>query len=135
MAKNNSGRKWAVGALIAGVAGYVGGILTAPKSGKETREDITDKAEDIKNDARVELENLQDDISDLLAKARAKAESLGSQAREEINEAVLRAKDVQSKTSIILKAMKAGEAEDPELNKAVKQAKQAKKNLSKYLKD
>jgi hypothetical protein len=30
--------------------------------------------------------------------------------------------------------MKAGEAEDPELNKAVKQAKQAKKNLSKYLK-
>jgi gas vesicle protein len=134
MAKNNSGRKWALGALIAGAAGYVGGILTAPKSGKETREDIADKAVDVKNDTRVELENLQDDISDLLAKAKAKAESLGSQAREEINEAVLRAKDVQSKTSVILKAMKAGEAEDPELNKAVKQAKQAKKNLSKYLK-
>lgn len=134
MAKDNSGRKWALGALIAGVAGYVGGILTAPKSGKETREDIADKAVDVKNDTRVELENLQDDISDLLAKAKAKAESLGSQAREEINEAVLRAKDVQSKTSIILQAMKAGEAEDPELNKAVKQAKQAKKNLSKYLK-
>jgi gas vesicle protein len=134
MARNNSGRKWALGALIAGVAGYVGGILTAPKSGKETREDITDKAVDIKNDTRVELENLQDDISDLLAKAKAKAESLSSQAREEINEAVLRAKEVQAKTSIVLRAVKTGEAEDPQLNTAVKQAKQAKKNLSRYLK-
>lgn len=132
MAKN--GRKWALGALIAGVAGYIGGILTAPKSGKETREDIVDKAEDIKNDTRVELENLQDDMSDLLAKAKAKAESLGSQARDEINEAILRAKDVQAKTGVVLKTMKTGEAENPELNKAVKQAKQAKKNLSKYLK-
>ena len=134
MTKDNSGRKWAVGALIAGVAGYIGGILTAPKSGKETREDITDKAEDIKNDARVELENLEDDIRDLLAKAKAKAESLGSQAREELNEAILRAKDVQAKTAVVLKTIKSGEAEDPQLNKAVKQAKQAKKNLSKYLK-
>jgi gas vesicle protein len=134
MAKDNNGRKWALGALIGGVTGYVGGILTAPKSGKETREDIVDKAEDIKNDTRVELENLQDDISDLLAKAKTKAESLGSQARDEINEAVLRAKDAQAKTSVVLKAMKTGEAEDPQLNKAVKQAKQAKKNLSRYLK-
>ena len=134
MAKDNSGRKWALGTLIAGVVGYIGGILTAPKSGKETREDIVDKAEDIKNDTRVELENLQDDISDLLAKAKTKAETLSSQARDEINEAVLRAKEVQAKTSIVLKAMKTGEAEDPQLNKAVKQAKQAKKNLSHYLK-
>jgi gas vesicle protein len=134
MAKDNSGRKWALGALIAGVAGYVGGILTAPKSGKETREDIADKAEDIKNDTRVELENLQDDISDLLAKVKARAEALGSQAREELNEAILRAKDVQSKTTVVLKAVKSGEAEDPQLNVAIKQAKQAKKNLSQYLK-
>lgn len=134
MVKDNNGRKWALSALIAAVAGYIGGILTAPKSGKETREDIADKAIDIKNDTRVELENLQDDISDLLAKAKAKAESLGSQAREELNEAILRAKDAQAKASVVLKAVKSGEAEDPQLNKAVKQAKQAKKNLSRYLK-
>jgi hypothetical protein len=47
---------------------------------------------------------------------------------------VIRAKDAQNKTSAALKAMKAGEAEDPELNKAVKQARQAAKNLGKFFK-
>jgi hypothetical protein len=48
---------------------------------------------------------------------------------------VIRAKDAQNKTGQMLKAVKSGEASDPDLNKAIKQAKLAVKNLSKYYKN
>ena len=130
---NHVGRKLAISSAIAGAVGYVTGILTAPKSGKQTREDIADKAEDIKEGAEDQLQNLHDEIDDLLKTAKNKSIALGSKAREEFNEAVVRAKDAQNKASHVLKAVKAGQADDPALNKAIKQAKQAKKNLSKYL--
>jgi len=130
----HTGRKLAIGAAIAGVVGYVSGILTAPKSGRETREDIADKAEDIKEGTEEQLQNAHDELSDLLKTAKNKSVALGSKARGEFNEAVVAAKDAQNKASYVLKAVRAGEADDPALNKAIKQAKQAQKNLSKFLK-
>ncbi|MBI5906841.1 YtxH domain-containing protein [Candidatus Saccharibacteria bacterium] len=135
MAKDEqAGKKMAIGAAIAGVAGYLAGILTAPKSGKQTRTDIANKAEDIKEGAAEQLEQLHQELNSLLDKAKTQTIALSAQAREEFNEAVIRAKDAQNKTTHVLKAVKKGEADDPQLNKAVKQAKQAQKNLSKYLK-
>lgn len=43
--------KFALGALIGVAAGFVAGILTAPKSGKETRQDIKQKVTDTKEEA------------------------------------------------------------------------------------
>lgn len=43
------GNKLAVGAIIGAAAGVVAGVLTAPKSGKETREDIKQKALEAKD--------------------------------------------------------------------------------------
>ena len=43
--------KFALGAIIGATAGVVAGILTAPKSGKETRADIKAKAGEIKDQA------------------------------------------------------------------------------------
>lgn len=135
MGKNDhTGRNIAVGALLAGAVGYVAGILTAPKSGKETRADIADKAGDLKQAAAEEIAELQGELKDLLAKAKTETIALSGKARAEFNEAVARAKDAQSKLTTMLKAVKAGEAEDPELNKAIKQAKAASKNLAKYFK-
>ena len=135
MGKNDhTGRNIAIGALPAGAVGYVAGILTAPKSGEETRADIADKAGDLKQAAAEEIAELQGEIKDLLAKAKTETIALSGKARAEFNEAVARAKDAQSKLATMLKAVKAGEAEDPELNKAIKQAKAASKNLAKYFK-
>ena len=61
MAKNTG--KWAAGAVVAGVAGYVAGILTAPKSGKETREDIKHAATKAKTEAEKKLKELHSDGS------------------------------------------------------------------------
>lgn len=129
----HTGRKLAIGTALAGAVGYVTGILTAPKSGKETREDIADKAEDIKEGAEEQLQAAHDELDELIKIAKNKSVALGSKARVEFNEAVVRARDAQNKASHVLRAVRAGQADDPELNKAIKQAKQAKKNLSKYL--
>ncbi|OGL25893.1 hypothetical protein A3E49_00160 [Candidatus Saccharibacteria bacterium RIFCSPHIGHO2_12_FULL_49_19] len=131
---NHTGRNIAIGAAIAGAVGYVTGILTAPKSGKETRADVAAKAGDLKQAALEEVVQLQGELKDLLARAKSETIALSGKARAEFNEAVARAKDAQSKLTTMLKAVKAGEAEDPELNKAIKQARAATKNLSKYFK-
>jgi gas vesicle protein len=135
MSKNSDlGKKLAVGALVAGAVGYVAGILTAPKSGKESRQDITDKAKDIHSQAVSELKALHDELSDLINRAKDNTIALSASARSEFNEALIRAKDARQKAALLLKAIKSGDAEDPELEKAIKQAKQAQKNLTKFIK-
>lgn len=131
----HTGRKIAVGSAIAGLAGYLAGVLTAPKSGSQTRRDISKKAEDLKYDAEGQLVDLNDELKDLIKKTKVKTLALSSTARAEFNEAVVRAKDAQNKTTQVLKAAKAGEASDPDLNKAVKQARLAVKNLGKFFKN
>jgi len=49
--EKSGGGKFFLGALIGGAVGAVAGLLTAPKSGKETRADIKKKADDTKKAA------------------------------------------------------------------------------------
>jgi gas vesicle protein len=131
--KPHTGRKFALGAVIGGTVGYLAGLLTAPKAGKETREDISKKAADVKSDAEIQLQLTMDDLGEAMQAAKSKSANLNAKARKELDEAVAKAKVAQSKSSEVLKAFRAGEADNPDLNKAVKQAKQAKSNISKYL--
>ena len=132
--KQNTGKKLAAGAALGAVAGYFAGLLTAPKSGKETRQDIGNKAEQVKGSAEAQLQTAVDELNVALKTAKTKSVALNAKARKEYDETVVKAKDAQNKASQVLKAFRAGEADNPELNKAVKQAKQAITNLSKYLK-
>src|ERR1035437_8493938 len=123
MAKDNhTGRKLAIGTALAGAVGYVTGLLTAPKSGKATRGDIAGTAEDIKDTAEEQLQTLSTELKDLIKETKIKTIALSSQARKDFDEAVVKAKDAQNKATTVLKAVKAGEADDPQLNKAIKQA-------------
>jgi gas vesicle protein len=133
--EEHTGRKIAIGSAVAGLAGYLAGILTAPKSGKQTRDDIAKSAVDLKEDAEGQLQDLNEELKDLIKSAKVKTVALSSSARAEFNEAVVKAKDAQNKSSQVLKAAKAGEASDPDLNRAVKQARQAIKNLGKFFKN
>jgi gas vesicle protein len=132
--KSETVKKVAIGSAIAGAVGYLAGILSAPKSGKQTRQDIADKASEVKGSAEDELQELNDELKDMIKKAKDKTISLGSTARAEYNETLIKAKDAQNKAGEVLKAVKDGEAANPELDKAVRQARQAAKNLGKYLK-
>ena len=130
----NTGKKLAVGTIFGGIVGYVAGLLTAPQSGAETREDIVDQTANLKDDTSLELSIAYDKLSDVIKRAQKKAVTLSAQAREEFNESLIRAKDAQTKAKVVLKAVKSGGSDNPELNRAVKQAKQATKNLGKFMK-
>lgn len=127
-------KKVAIGSAIAGAVGYLAGILSAPKSGKQTRQDIADKAVDVKDSAEDQLNELNEELKNLIKNTKDKSVGMGSSARAEYNETLIKAKDAQNKAGEVLKAVKQGGADNPDLDKAIRQAKQAAKNLGKYLK-
>lgn len=59
-----------LGAAIGLVAGVVAGILTAPKSGKETRADIKHKAEELKDGAEKAVDKVTHEAKDAVEKLK-----------------------------------------------------------------
>lgn len=57
-------------AVVAAAAGFAAGVLLAPKSGKETREEIRARAKDTKK----QLDTKADEAVDVLKEGAAKAE-------------------------------------------------------------
>jgi gas vesicle protein len=131
---NSKGGKIIATVVLAGIAGYVAGVLTAPKSGQETRQDIRDGASRAVQAAEERLLALREDIDDLIEIASVKVSSAKGRAKDQLNDAIDTAKDARTKTAEVARAVRRGEAEQPELNRAMKQLKDAKKNLTKYLK-
>lgn len=69
--------KLAVGAIIGAAVGVVAGVLTAPKSGKETRDEIKNKADDVKS----KVTKTRDELA-------FKAEEIGDDVRTKVIEAI-----------------------------------------------
>ena len=70
--------KFALGALIGAAAGLVAGILTAPKSGKETRADLKAKADELKIDINESDFEDVDTIGGLMAQKLGRVPIAGS---------------------------------------------------------
>jgi gas vesicle protein len=136
MAKNNSDnvKKFAVGALIAAAAGYVAGLLTAPKSGKETRQDIKEGAKATYTAAEKELKVLHTELNKLLDEGRSKADELKGTAKENLDKAMAAAKTAKEKARELLSAVHEGDADDKDLKKAIDDATKAVDHLKAYLK-
>jgi gas vesicle protein len=109
-------KRFAIGALIVGAVGYVAGILTAPKSGKETRADISQMRDKGVAEAEKQL------------KKRSKT----NEAIE--GEIIDKANNARQKAREILSALHDGTADDKDLEKAVNDVSGAIKSLKKYLK-
>src|SRR4051812_26232238 len=92
-ARKKSMKRLAVGSTLAAAAGYVAGILTAPKSGKETRGDIKDAASKGVDSAEAELKTLGKDLEKALNDAKSKGASAGSKAKAELKDLARKAKD------------------------------------------
>ncbi|MEK7599949.1 MAG: YtxH domain-containing protein [Patescibacteria group bacterium] len=135
MSKDNStAKKVAIGGVIAAAAGYVAGILTAPKSGKETRADIKDAAEKTMAEAEKDLKNLHTELDKIIKQAKARSEKLSSKAQKELSQLIDKAKDTKEKAREMLSALHEGGAEDKDLAKAIKDANNALEHLRDYLK-
>ncbi|MDQ3123295.1 MAG: YtxH domain-containing protein [bacterium] len=129
----NSG-KWAASAVAAGVAGYVVGVLTAPKSGKETREEIRKASANARSDAEKKFKLILTDLNARLDEAKSKGENVTGRGRKEFEKMYAQATDAKEKVRQIISGLHDGDADDPELKRALKDAQGALKHLEKYIK-
>lgn len=75
--------------IAATVGGFAAGVLLAPKSGKETRDELRAKAEAKRGEAKKKF----DDASDLAKKGRKEAEAVAQNARAHAGEVFTDAKE------------------------------------------
>jgi gas vesicle protein len=127
-------KKIAVGSGIAAVAGYVAGVLTAPKSGKQTRKDIKVAAEKNRLEAENELKRLHSELNRIIKEADKKKGTLSAKAKTELKARLDKANDNKEKAREVLSAIHDGDAADHDLKRAVKDAKSSLEHLKDYLK-
>ena len=128
-----SKRNIALGTLIAAGVGYAAGLLTAPKSGKETRKDIQKAAIKAKKEAEKKLKTLHGDLSKLIDQAKAKSTKLSASAKSELDHAIEVALVAKKKVSEVLSAIHEGESDDKDLQKAIKDVNSAIEKLKTYI--
>jgi gas vesicle protein len=131
---NSTAKKFAIGAVVAAAAGYVAGILTAPKSGKETREDIKDGVERGVAEAEKQLKKLHTELSTIIAEGKERLSSAKGRSQEELNKAIKSAQVMKDKARELLSAVHEGDVDDKDLKKAIKDAANAIDHLKTYLK-
>jgi gas vesicle protein len=127
-------KRLAIGSTVAAAAGYIAGVLTAPNSGKKTRDDIRSAAERSRSEAEKDLKRLHTELDKAIKDAKANSTKLSAKAKQERDELVDRAKDTKEKAREVLSAIHEGDADDQDLKKAVKNANTAIKHLRSYLK-
>jgi len=130
---NKSAKKFAVGTMIAAAAGYLAGILTAPKSGKETREDIKNSVEHSVTEAERQLKKLHTELNTAISEATTRLEEVNGKARAELKKAMDSSQSVKEKAREILSAVHEGHADDKDLKKAITEAEKAVESLRRYL--
>lgn len=74
--------KKALAVVGAVAAGFVAGILTAPKSGKETRADLKKKADELKTEAGKYANKTKAAAKDAASSLKAGAQKVGDVASE-----------------------------------------------------
>lgn len=127
-------KKFAIGTIVAAAAGYVAGILTAPKSGKETRKDIKDVTVKSVTEAEKQLKKLHTELNTVITKAKTEADSIKGKAREELDAAISKSFAVKEKAREVLSSVHEGAADDKDLKKAIDEANKSLEHLKKYLK-
>jgi gas vesicle protein len=134
MGKANTVKKLALGAAVAGAAGYVVGILTAPAEGKKTRAQLKHTAESGVSDIEKQLKQLHSELGDLVDNAKDGVSELNGRTQKKFSSAIDGAKDAKDKLRDILSMVHEGEATDKELKKALQDARHSIDHLKQYLK-
>lgn len=98
--------KFALGAFFGAVAGLAAGLLTAPKSGKETRADLKDAALKTKDSVVSEAEKAKD-------VATQKGQQVKQKAEEVVEDVTERAVDLRDRTEQAIEGAKKGFSTNP----------------------
>jgi gas vesicle protein len=123
----------AMGTALAAGIGYLAGIMTAPKSGRETRRDIERAALKAKGEAEKALKSLHSELASLITQAKRHAKTLNSDAKSELDKAIDDAQVAREKVREILSALHEGESENHDLQKAIDDVNSSLEHLKKYV--
>lgn len=135
MSKQDTAKNVVLGLAVGLAAGYIAGLLTAPKSGKETRDDIKRVSGRTIELAQEKLRSVQSQVATLVDQAKGRAKKMTASGKKQLNTLVDNATEAQAKAKAVLSAVQDGTADDPDLRRAVEQAAAAKEALSDFLKN
>jgi gas vesicle protein len=133
MAKNLV-KKLAIGAAIAGAAGYVAGVLTAPAAGKKTRKQLKKSAEQSMTEVEKQLKQLHSELGDLVDEAKNGGDQLSGRMQTKFSGAISNARTTKDKLREVLSSVHEGEASDKDLKKALEDARHALDHLKQFIK-
>jgi gas vesicle protein len=91
MKKHDSGNGFLKGTIIGAAIGALAGLLLAPKSGKETQDDIKRKVKLTYKDVQTQLHTMSDEVGGRVDTLKSAAKELKGEAREESQELIRRA--------------------------------------------
>ena len=128
------GGKLAIGAVLVAAAGYVAGILSAPRSGRQTRKKLAKSASKARIDAEKQLKTLHGDLKNMINEGEGQLKKTKSKAAGEFKKQLDNSKKTKEKVKMLLSAIRSGEATDPDLKNMLGEAKKAKSNLAKFIK-
>lgn len=127
-------KRMAIVTGLAAAAGYVAGVLTAPSSGKETRQHLKDATNKSVAQAEKEIRRLQTEISGLVEDMNERRADLSRKSAQQVEDLIDSAKTARDKARDVLTAVRSGEAEDKDLKRAVAEANKRLDSVRKYLK-
>lgn len=125
MSENNVGKGLLIGFLAGGAIGAVLALLYAPKSGKELRSDIKEKADEYLGEAEKYIAEAKDKAKDMINEGKKKSEKLISDAKIKSEELLKDAEKIfgeaKSKATTVINTGKENiESEGGRLKDAVK---------------
>jgi gas vesicle protein len=134
MAKGNLVKKIAVGAAIAGAAGYLAGVLSAPAEGKKTRKHLKKSAEFSVGGIEKQLKQLHTELGDIVGDAKNSSDKMSGRAQKKFGEAIDNAHSAKDKLRVVLSSVHEGEASDKDLKKALEDARRSLEHLKNFIK-
>lgn len=126
-------RNMAVGGLAIAGMSYIAGVLTAPKSGRETRKDLQKAALKAKSESERKLKKAHSELTDIIDQAGKTADRSKTKVSAEWKSAIEHAESVRNKTRELLSAVHEGEAEDKDLQRALAEAKKSIIHVKKFV--
>ena len=123
----------AAGAVVLAGAAYLAGILTAPKSGKETRKDIQRAALKAKTETEKKLKTLHSELGNLIDDGKHRARDASDTAKAGYADALARAQFAKEKARQLLSTLHEGDATDEDLKKAINEVTKAIDHLKTFL--
>ncbi len=82
----NSSTRFLEGLLLGGALGFIGGILFAPKSGKELRKDLADGSDELYRQASTSVSDFKDRSQQAVQDFQTRSDAVLKQATQQLQE-------------------------------------------------